>query len=186
MLITSLTCFDDAKLVDIQFWQFNVGTAELAWDFQRGPIPQQVHGLFARVHFLLSHYLQTFEEMIQYGFVEGWQASCFGATARPQARFIAHHLESVEMPLTRPPLADPQLQRINNVRQSFIDVWPILQRATTATNQATLQTILSMLQRQGREAGQEPTRRVRAKNAHGKRPSDKKDDKGSRSKQRKH
>ena len=77
MLITALTCFDDAKLVDKQLWRFNVGTSELAWDFQRGPIPQQVHGLFARVHFLPSHYLQTFKEMIQYGFVEGWQASYF-------------------------------------------------------------------------------------------------------------
>ena len=68
--------------------------------------------------------------MIQYGFVEAWQASYFGATARPQARFIAHHLESVEMPLTRPPLADPELQRISDVRQAFIDVRPIPQRAT--------------------------------------------------------
>ena len=83
MLITALTCFEDAKLVDRQFWRFSVGTSELAWDFQRGLVPQQVHGLFARVRFLPSHYLQTFEKMIQYGFVEGWQASCFGATARP-------------------------------------------------------------------------------------------------------
>ena len=123
--------------------------------------------------------------MIQYGFVEGWQASCFGATARPQARFIAHHLESVEMLLTRLPLADPQLKRIVDVRQSFIDVQPLPQRATAATNQATLQTIVSMLQRQGKEIGQESTRRVR-KNAHDKRPLDKKDDKGSSSKKRKH
>ena len=72
MLITALTCFEDAKLVDMQFWRFSVGTSELAWDFQRGPIPQQVHGLFARVRFLPSHYMQTFEEIIQYGFIEGW------------------------------------------------------------------------------------------------------------------
>ena len=83
MLIIALTCFEDAKLVDRQFWRFSVGTSELAWDFQRGPIPQHVHGLFARVRFLPSHYLQTFEEMIQYVFVEGWQESCFGATAKP-------------------------------------------------------------------------------------------------------
>ena len=117
--------------------------------------------------------------------MEGWQASCFGATARPQVRFITHHLKSVEMPLTRPPLLDPQLQRIDDVRQSFIDVRPLPQRAIVATNQATLQTIVSMLQRQSRETRQEPTKRVR-KNAHGKRPSDKKDDKGSSSKKRKH
>ena len=185
MLITALTCFEDAKLVDRQFWRFSGGTSELAWDFQRGPLPQQVHGLFARVRFLPSHYLQTFEEMIQYGFVEGWQASCFGATARPQARFIAHHLESVEMPLTRPPLANQELQRVSDVRQTFIDVRPIPQRPTTATTQATLQNILTMLQQQAQQSRQEPSRRVR-KNAHGKRPSDKKDDKGSSSKKRKH
>ena len=75
--------------------------------------------------------------------------SCFGATARPQVRFIAHHLESVEMPLTRLPLAYPRLQRIVDVRQAFIDVRPLPRRATTATNQATLQTIVSLLQRQG-------------------------------------
>ena len=136
-----------------------------------------MHGFFARVQFLPSHYLQTFKEMIQYGFVEGWQASCFGATARPQARFIAHHLESVEMPLTRPPLADPKLQRISDIRQAFIDVRPIPQRATTITTQATLQNILTMLQQQSQQTGQEPSRQVR-KNVHGKRPSDKKDDKG--------
>ena len=91
------------------------------------------------------------------------------------------------MPLTRPPLANPQLQRIDEVRQSFIDVRPIPQRATTATNQATLQAILSMSHRQGKEPAEDPTRKVRAKNAHGKRPSDKKkDDGGSSSKKRKH
>ena len=158
MLITALTCFEDAKLVDGQFWRFSVGTSKLAWDFQKGPIPQQVHGLFARVQFLPSHYLQTFKEMIQYGFVEGWQASCFGATAKPQARFIAHHLESVEMPLTRPPLANPELQRISDVRQAFIDVRPIPQRATTITTQATLQNILTMLQQQSQQTGQAPSR----------------------------
>ena len=55
--------------------------------------------------------------MIQYGFVEGWQASCFGAIAKPSARFITHHLESVEMPITQPPLVDPELQRLSNVRR---------------------------------------------------------------------
>ena len=144
-----------------------------------------MHGLFARVRFLPSHYLQTFEEMIQYGFVEGWQASCFGATARPQAIFIAHHLESVEMPLKTLPLADPKLQRNTDVKQAFIDVRPLPQRATAATNQATLQTIVSMLQRQGQGTRQEPSRRVK-KNVHRKRPFDKKDDKGSSSKKCKH
>ena len=40
MLITALTCFEDAKLIDRQFWRFSVGTSELAWDFQRSPLPQ--------------------------------------------------------------------------------------------------------------------------------------------------
>ena len=40
MLITALTCFEDAKLVDRQFWRFSVSTSKLAWDFQRGLLPQ--------------------------------------------------------------------------------------------------------------------------------------------------
>ena len=62
--VIALTSFEDAKLINRQFWRFSVGTTELAWDFQRGPIPQQAHGLFAQVCFLPSHYLQTFKETI--------------------------------------------------------------------------------------------------------------------------
>ena len=138
MLITALTCFDDAKLIDRQFWRFNFKLAGLAWDFEIGPIPQQVHGLFARVRFLPSHYLQTFEEMIQYGFVEGWQGSCFGATSMPQARFIVHQVESVEMSLTQPPLAELELQRLSDVRQAFINVRPIQQRSMATITQKNL------------------------------------------------
>ena len=76
--------------------------------------------------------MQTFEEMIQYGFVEGWQGSCFGATAMPHARFITHHLESVEMPLTRPPLAALELERLSGVRQAFINVRPVSPCSTVA------------------------------------------------------
>ena len=64
MLITTLICFEDAKAVDRQFWRFNFGSTKLAWDFNIGLIPQQVHGLFSGVRYLQSHYLQTFEEMI--------------------------------------------------------------------------------------------------------------------------
>ena len=104
--------------------------------------------------------------MIQYSFVEGWQASCFGAIATPSARFITHHLESVEMPITQPPLADLDLQRLSNVRQDFINVRPIPQRSTVATNQATLQQILTLLQRERRELKKEPTRRFRIPRTH--------------------
>ena len=83
--------------------------------------------------------------------MEGWQASCFGAIARPSTRFITHHLESVEMPITQPPLVDPNLQRLFDVRQAFINVGPIPQRSTATANQATLQQILTLLQRERRE-----------------------------------
>ena len=184
MLITTLESFEDAKLIDRQFWRFSFGTAELAWNFNVGPVPQQIHGLFERVRYLPSHFLQTFEEMIQYGFVEGWQASCFGATATPQARFIAHNLESVEMPLTRPPLADPELQRISDVRQAFIDVRQI-QRRPPGTTQA-LQEILHLLRKDKKDAEVSEPSRPRMKNSQGKRPpsGDKKDKHGSSSKRR--
>lgn len=90
MLEVCLTVFEDAKLTEKDFWKYNFGDANLAWDFKVGPLPQQVHGLFARVRFLPSHYMQTFEEMIQYGFIDDWYSTCFGATATPNARFIEH------------------------------------------------------------------------------------------------
>ena len=33
ILIIALTSFEDAKLIDMQFWRFNMGAAELAWYF---------------------------------------------------------------------------------------------------------------------------------------------------------
>ena len=97
MLFICLTAFEDAKIVDRQFWKFDVGVQDLAWDFKIGPMPQQVHGLYARVRLLPSHYMQTFEEMIQYGFIKGWQSSFFSALATPTQRFLAHQVQVVQM-----------------------------------------------------------------------------------------
>ena len=101
-----------------------MGTRELAWDFDIGPTPQQVHGLWARVRMLPSHYAQTFKEMIQYGFIEGWMTSCFAPTAPPTARLIAHQLEDVQTPLTRGPLAFEDVQRAGIIQEALEEVRP--------------------------------------------------------------
>lgn len=99
MIYVCLTVFEEAKKRDRTFWKFNMGTRELAWDFKTGPTPQQVHSLWARVRMLPSHYAQTFKEMIQYKFIEGWMSSCFAPTALPIARLTVHQLKDVQMPL---------------------------------------------------------------------------------------
>ena len=76
-----------------------MGTTQLAKDFEKGPLPQHVHGLFAKLRFLPSHYIKTFEEMTQYGFIEGYQSSYFAPTTCPKTRFIVYQVEDVDMPL---------------------------------------------------------------------------------------
>ena len=124
MLYVCLTGFEDAKLIDRQFWKFMMGTRELAWEFEIGPTPQQVHGLWARVRTLPSHFIQTFKEMMQYGFIEGWTSSCFASTATPSARLIAHQLEDVQMPLTRGPLSFEETQRAFQLQEALEEVRP--------------------------------------------------------------
>lgn len=38
MLYVCLTGFEDAKLIDQQFWKFMMGTRELAWEFEVGQL----------------------------------------------------------------------------------------------------------------------------------------------------
>lgn len=52
MIHTFLTCFEDAKVFDVQFWKLNFGNSNLAWDFEIWPLLQQVHGIYAKVNFL--------------------------------------------------------------------------------------------------------------------------------------
>ena len=65
-----------------------------------------------------------------------------------QAQFITHQLESVEMPLTQPPLVEIELQRISKVPQAFINVRPIPQRSMAMNTQTTLQEILQILKKE--------------------------------------
>ena len=99
--------------------------------------------------------------------------------AMPHARFITHHLESVEMPITRPPLANTKLEILSEVRQAFINVRPIPPSSIAAMTQATLQEILELLKKDNRDKEPQPTKRFKSKNTHGKQPSDKKPDEGS-------
>lgn len=57
---------------------------------------------------------------MQYGFVGGWESSCFSAVACENARFLVHQSKDVEMHLIGPPLLLKELQRQELVQDTFI------------------------------------------------------------------
>ena len=148
--------FDDAKLVDKQFWKFDMGVQNLAWNFEIGPLPQQMHGLWARVRVLPSHYMQTFEEMIQYGFIEGWLSTCFSPLALPTQRFLAHQVQDVQMPLTRGPIAHEDAIRRFRVEDLIESVRPLHPSLRTQTIPNPLVDAVQNLFRRYRRAGLVP------------------------------
>ena len=94
-------------MMDHSFHRFHFGDHKLAFDFNVGPLPQQMHGLFAKVRFLHSAYHRTFEEMVTYNFIENYFSSCFGPNATHIDRFLATRMEEVDRPLPPPPPATP-------------------------------------------------------------------------------
>ena len=107
LIQTCLTQFDELALVDHSFHHFHFGDHRLAFDFNVGPLPQQMHGYFARIQFLHSSYHRTFEEMVTYNFIENYFSSCFGPNATHQEHFLATRIEEVDCPLPPPPPAMP-------------------------------------------------------------------------------
>ena len=106
---------------------------------------------------LPSHYAQTFKEMTQYGFIEGWMSSCFAPTAPPTARLIAHQLKDVQMPLTRDPLAFEEVQGAFQIQEALEEVRPQhpllqqqLQQVTVSQGFVTsAEAMMRMLRRMG-------------------------------------
>lgn len=104
--------------------------------------------------------MQTFEEMIQYGFIDDWYLTCFGATATPNARFIEHHAQKVAMPLRRPPLADEELVCLTHFR---VSVRLELPRRRGVIAKEALQRILQALPEQDVEQVVSPRQRFETK-----------------------
>ena len=98
-------------MLDHSFHRFHFGDQKLAFDFNVGPLPQQLHGLFARIRFLDSAYHRTFQEMVTYNFIENYFSSCFGPNATHIDRFLATRIEEVDCPLPPPPPATPEEAR---------------------------------------------------------------------------
>ena len=163
MIRECLTQFEQAKLQNRSFHKFYFGDAKLAWDFNIGPIPQQLHGLYARVRFLSSHYLATFEEMMQYGFIEGYLSSCFNIMAPLSERYLAHRLEEVANPITKPPLAPEEQELHAHIEGTLDSVRPApTQPQLYATPEArAMATILRQVLNEHQE--QQERRRVRTK-----------------------
>ena len=126
LIWTCLTQFGDVAMVDRNFHRFHFGNHKLAFDFNVGPLPQQMHGLFARVRFLHSAYHRTFEEMVTYNFIENYFSSCFGPNATHLDRFLATIIEEVDRPLPPPPLATPEeARRKQEIEEEIQAVRPV-------------------------------------------------------------
>lgn len=126
LIWTSLTQFGDVAMVDPSFHRFHFGDHKLAFDFNVGPLPQQMHGLFARVRFLHSAYHRTFQEMVTYNFIENYFSSCFGPNATHIDRFLATRIEEVDRPLPPPPPATPkEARRKQEIEEEIQAVRPV-------------------------------------------------------------
>lgn len=86
-------------------YTFHFSDQQLAWDFNIGPVPQQIHSLYVRVRFLPSYYMATFEEMMQIGFIDGNISPRFNPLVAYEERYIAMRLEEVKNLVVQPPLA---------------------------------------------------------------------------------
>jgi len=126
LLLSCFTEFHEIQMIDPSFHRFHLGDQWLAFDFNIGPFPQQMHGLFAKIRFLHSHYQRTFEEMVRYNFIENYMITCFGPLATMQEIFLATRLEEVDRPLPFPPLQTPaQAQRKKEIEDAIKDTRPV-------------------------------------------------------------
>lgn len=88
-IIVCVTKFKDIKLDNPNFHRYyTTGDTQLAWDLNGIPFSKRLVGLHNKVKFLPSHYMQTFEEMIQKNFIEGYQSSVFHRSTSLHQRYL--------------------------------------------------------------------------------------------------
>lgn len=102
-----LTKFEDIKLHHSTFHCYHMGDSKLAWNINMPPLEHTIHGLYARIQFLPSFYMQTFEEMFSTGFIEIAPNNCFSKLASLNASYLAHRIVEMENPTMKPPLTEP-------------------------------------------------------------------------------
>ena len=94
-----IKAFPKAIEKDAPWTRFLEGRSGLCWDLQKAPTPACIMGFYARVQFLPSHYMVTWEEEFYTGFFE-YQSSIFGPLVKDYgARFIAYQAMEMKNPL---------------------------------------------------------------------------------------
>jgi hypothetical protein len=130
LLIRVFTEFQEIRLYERTWHHFNLGDARLAWDFNLAPDPKHVHGLYARIRYMKSSDMKTFEEMFTTSFIEAYNSSCFRSSSTVAERILAHVVEETEFATALPDVTDPQLvARMEEMDEAIRAVKPRTTRA---------------------------------------------------------
>lgn len=120
MIITVITEFRGLEQTRHPWTRLFEGTHGLCWNLLKAPTRQVLMGLYARVIFLPSHYLVTFEEAFYTGFFEV-QSDIFSLLNRNlRSRFVAFMHMEIEMPL-KDVLADVELEQRIKIYQIALE-----------------------------------------------------------------
>ena len=99
MLLACIQTFNPTMKIDVPFTKFLEGHGGLVWDLQLMPPKPVVMGLFARLQFLPSHFMTTFEETFLTGYFES-QSQIFGPNpSELQTRYVAYQRQESITPL---------------------------------------------------------------------------------------
>lgn len=109
-----LTCFENEKREDPNYYKYNYGDQELAWNLNKFPTPDQVHGLYQRVRHLNCPYVIAFEEMMTIGFLPRFVSSTYGPEALVDQAFIRRRLIDADITFWPPSVTDLDERRMQH------------------------------------------------------------------------
>ncbi len=99
MLTTCIETFPATIETKAPWTRFLEGRKGMCWNLQTTPTPRILMGIFARVQFLPTHYLVTWEEAFYTGFFE-YQSNIFGPLVQDLgARYVAYQTMEMQNPL---------------------------------------------------------------------------------------
>ena len=100
MLMATIEVFQHTAATNAPWTRFFEGSQGLCWDLSQAPDQKILMGLFARLQFLPSHFMLTFEEAFHTGFFEQERPSRIFSpiTTDYAARYIAFSAAEDENP----------------------------------------------------------------------------------------
>lgn len=99
MIVSAIEVFNEMEQTGHPWTMFFEGIDGLCWDIQIAPPRNVLMGLYARIIFLPSHFLVTFEEAFYTGFFEIMSNIFSPMNKDPRSRFIAFMQAELESPL---------------------------------------------------------------------------------------